>query len=176
MKQFWAFRVDAVPLWPLASSWHWCYTLVSRPFISTVQWSLLFTCLGGIGGFFLSPCVGRMPSSSCISRATSGGTSWCLSPEEGGRKLALLRQFIRGVAFKTGLDSQIKGTWEWTGAWRAWRQGEERFRFVFEKYMKRTAEYLWIIPGKMSSSTDAVSGNNIYLQQASVQNYCIFCV
>lgn len=138
MKPFWAFRVAAVPLWPPASSQHWCYTLVSRPFMSTVQWSLLFTCLGGIGGFFLSPCTGRTPSSSCISRATSGGTSWCLSPEEGGRKLALLRQFIRGVAFKMGLDSQIKGTWGWTCAWPVWRKGEKKGLCLEKKKRKET--------------------------------------
>lgn len=68
-------------------------------------------CLGGIGGFFLSG-GGRTPSSSCISRATSGGISSCLNPEEGGRKLPLLlRQFITGVGFMAGLVSQIKGTW-----------------------------------------------------------------
>lgn len=87
------------------------YTLVSRPFMSIVQWSLFFMCLGGIGGFFLSG-GGRTPSSSCISRATSGGISSCLNPEEGGRKLPLLlRQFITGVVFMAGLVSQIKGTW-----------------------------------------------------------------
>lgn len=60
------------------------YTLVSRPFMSTVQCSLLFfRCLGGIIGLFLS-VGGRTPSSSCMSRATSGGMSSRFAPEDGG--------------------------------------------------------------------------------------------
>ena len=62
------------------------YTLVSMPFMSMAQcslwWSLFFPCLGGKGGFLLwgGAGPGRTPSSSCTSRATSGGSSSDLSP------------------------------------------------------------------------------------------------
>lgn len=94
------------------------YTLVSRPFISIVQCSLLFfRCLGGIGGFFLSES-GRTPSSSCMSWATSGGMNWCLTPKGGGRQLPLLVwQFITGGVLIAVLVSQIKGTCKLDNIW-----------------------------------------------------------
>lgn len=61
------------------------YTFVSSPFISTEQWSLSLCSLlwwEEWACFFFSN--GRIPSSSCIRRATSGERWSCLLPGGGG--------------------------------------------------------------------------------------------
>lgn len=60
-----------------------CYTLVSSPFMSTEHWSLSLWSLlewDEWECFFF----GRMPSSSCTRRATSGDRWRCLPPGGGG--------------------------------------------------------------------------------------------